>query len=160
MKFHSGFNKPFFVQTVFLVRYLLIFFVLYDLNLSYFKWPSVSCILRWYLDLIRIIVSCFSFYGKLQYTLATNDEGTNRLMIYNFWAYFNEKNLNRQFLLFPIGFPSPFFLRMPNNDKNEENLKGDDRLSQKRIKKIRLFFCGSLYDLDVNPFFYSYIASF
>ena len=67
------------------------FFVLYDLNLSYLKWPSISCILRWYLDLIRIIVSCFSFYGKLQYTLATNDEGTNRLMIYNFERILTKK---------------------------------------------------------------------
>ena len=140
MKFHSGFNKPSVVISIFLVSYQLMFFVLSDLNLSYLKWPAVSCILRWYLDLIKIIVSCILFYGKLHHPLAMSDEGTNRLMRYTLWEYFNEKKFKSPVPSLSDSISFTFLVYGCQITMKTKKIYRVWPIISKRIKKIRLSF--------------------
>ena len=132
------------------------FFVLSDLNLSYLKWPAVSCILRWYLDLIRTIVSCILFYGKLHHSLAMNNAGTNRLMRYTLVGYSNEKKFKSPVPSLSDSISFTFLVYGCQITMKMKKIFRVWPIISKRIKKIRLFFCGSLYDLDVNPSLFKY----
>ena len=131
------------------------FFASSDLNLSYLKWPAVSCIPRWYLDLIKIIVSIL-FYGKLHHSLAMNNARTNRLMRYTLWGYFNEKKFKSPVPSLSDSISFTFLVYGCQITMKTKKIYRVWPIISKRIKKIRLFFCGSSYDLDGNQSLFKY----
>ena len=138
MRLYSGFNKPFRFTFIFLRLHLFSTFAIRLKFVRFYTTSSFLCFKMVSANPFRIIVCSILFYGKWQHTPVTNAE----MWQIDGWDIICMRIQTRVLNLRAVSFLSldsfPFTFRFCKylNDSIEENLKGDDRLSFKLIKKI------------------------